>query len=69
VVAVSHHVATDVLCQSLSARGIRFVVLDDGVTGGFGAETALVTISEFLDADHPLTTSIAEFSTSKGAQS
>lgn len=55
VVAVSHHVATTALRHSLAERGIRFVVLGDGVSGGFGAEAALETISQFLDHDSSVT--------------
>jgi PTS system cellobiose-specific IIB component len=69
VVAVSSHVATDALCESLSDRGIRFVVLADGVTGGFGAETALAAISQFLESETVQTNSIAEFASSKGSTS
>jgi hypothetical protein len=68
VVAVSHHVATDVLCQSLSTRGIRFVVLAEGVTGGFGAEAAFDTISKFLGNERPRADQAPEFVSPKGRQ-
>jgi cellobiose-specific phosphotransferase system component IIB len=69
VVAVSHHVATDTLCESLSERGIRFVVLADGVTGGFGAENALQTISQFLESGRGETDLTAAFASSQEQQS
>ena len=69
VVAVSHHVATDSLCESLSARGVRFVVLADGASGGFGAESALDTISQFLENGHAQSNRTAKLATSNGTQS
>jgi hypothetical protein len=69
VVALSHHIATDTLCESLSARGIHCVVLAEGVTGGFGAEAAAETISQFLDSRPFSSQQTPEFASSKESQS
>jgi PTS system cellobiose-specific IIB component len=44
IVAVTSHVATPEVLESLSSKKIRHLVLPDTVRGGFGAEEALSAI-------------------------
>jgi len=48
IVAVSAHVATLEVLDTLTTRGISHVVLPDTVRGGFGAEDALAEILSFV---------------------
>jgi PTS system cellobiose-specific IIB component len=58
VVAITSHVASPDVLNSLTSRGIRYVILPDTVRGGFGAEDALTVIVDFASDDHGLTGSI-----------
>jgi cellobiose-specific phosphotransferase system component IIB len=48
LVALASHVVSGSVIADLSERGIACVVLPETVRGGFGADVALETISEFL---------------------
>lgn len=48
VVALTSHIASPSVEESLSARGIEHVVLPATVRGGFGAEDALATIVDYF---------------------
>ena len=60
IVAVSSHVATPQVLDSLITRGISHVVLPDTVRGGFGAEDALAEILSFVDDNDGHAGSIVE---------
>lgn len=60
VVAVTSHVATEAAIAAFVARGIRYLILPDTVRGGFGADTALRAISNFLRKDGGRTDSTRE---------
>jgi len=51
LVALTSHVATPDVLATLTAAGIRYVVLPGNVRGGFGAEDALSTITAFINDD------------------
>ena len=51
IVAVTSHVATPEVLESLSSKKIRHLVLPDTVRGGFGAEEALSAIISALGKD------------------
>ena len=51
IVAVTSHVATPEVLDSLTSQGIRFVVLPGAVRGGFGVEDALSAIVSFVRED------------------
>lgn len=60
IVAVSAHVATPEVLDTLTTRGISHVVLPDTVRGGFGAEDALAEILSFLGNNDGHSSSLAE---------
>jgi len=49
LVAITSHVATKELLETLSDAGIAHIVLDETVRGGFGAERAISQISAFFE--------------------
>jgi PTS system cellobiose-specific IIB component len=51
IVAVNFHVATPTLRDALIAQGARVVVFPEGVSGTFGAESAMATLCEFVEQD------------------
>jgi galactitol-specific phosphotransferase system IIB component len=66
LVAVTAHVANPEVLDSLTSRGIRFVVLPNTVRGGFGAEDALSAIINFVADDSESAGSIVEPHLRKG---
>ena len=55
LVALASHVVSGAVTDDLNERGISYVVLPDTVRGGFGADVALETITEFLRNSSVLT--------------
>ena len=60
IVAVSAHVATPEVLDTLTTRGISHVVLPDTARGGFGAEDALTEILRFVGNNDGHASSLAE---------
>lgn len=68
-VAVNFHVATPAFRDAVMAQGARVVVLPEGVTGTFGAESAMATLCEFLEIDAKNSDSAVESTLARSPQS